>query len=69
MTLFTPGPFRFCDGASRMEVAKEFLPALGVRLQAFRSHNVAGTVIEQLLPDGIRHDWWMRVVSVLGGGG
>ncbi|CAE7246004.1 unnamed protein product [Symbiodinium microadriaticum] len=36
----------------RMEVAKEFLPALGVRLQAFRSHNVAGTVIEQLLPAG-----------------
>ena len=25
VTLFTPGPFLFCDRASRMEVAKEFL--------------------------------------------
>ena len=78
MTVFTPGPFLFCDGASRMEVDKELLcnlhpartvaeqeRALGVRLQATHSHNVAGIVIEQLLPDGIRHDWWMMVVSVL----
>ena len=72
VTAFTPGQFLFCDGASRMEVAKEFLPELGVRLPAFHSHNAAGIVIEQLLPDGIRHDWWMMVVSVLvlaGGGG
>ena len=44
---------------------------LGVRLPAFHSHHAAGNFIEQLLPDGIRHDWWMMVVSflVLGGGG
>ena len=35
VTAFTPGQFLFCDGASRMEVAKEFLPELGVRLPHF----------------------------------
>ncbi|CAE7235375.1 unnamed protein product, partial [Symbiodinium microadriaticum] len=29
VTLFTPGPFLFCDRASRMEVAKEFLAGAG----------------------------------------
>ena len=54
MTVFTPGPFLFCDGASRMEVAKEFLGnlhpartvaeqerALGVRLKVLSKQSTA----------------------------
>ncbi|CAE7380155.1 ANK2 [Symbiodinium sp. CCMP2592] len=62
VTLFTPGPFLFCDGASRMEVAKEFLPALGVRLKAVDSSN---SLFETARSEGIRGGWSPLVVDVL----
>ncbi|CAE7207671.1 NSUN2 [Symbiodinium sp. CCMP2456] len=69
VTVFTPGPFLFCDGASRMEVATwqppscSHRPAVGVRLQAFPSST---PLIEALRSNAIDKSLSPLVVDVLG---